>query len=124
MWLEDKHVAAADEPGVGTETRRSPLVLLGHHRMIIRDVGAAVDLVGKRLHHALDERRQREDLIEIRRHVAHADFDGAEIVVRTNVPPDLANRVDEYRSLSTSVFSTADSGLSDSCVGSSCGAGV
>ena len=35
--------------------------------------------------------------VQIARHVAHADFDRAEVVMRPHVPPDLADRVDEAR---------------------------
>ena len=66
-----------------------------HHRVAVVLIRAVVDLVGQRLHQALHERRQRQRVVEVARHVAHAHFDGAEVVVRPHVPPDLADRVDE-----------------------------
>jgi hypothetical protein len=60
-------------------------------------VRAGVDLLGDGVDEALHERGQGEHVVERRRQIAHAHFDGAEIVVRAYVPPDLADRVDESR---------------------------
>ena len=74
-----------------------PFVLPDHHGMTIVLISPFVDLVGQCLNQALNQRCDRESVLQIARHVADTHFDRAEVMVRPDVPPDFPNRIDKAR---------------------------
>ena len=63
--------------------------------MAIVLIGAAIDLLREVVDQTLDQGGETEDMVERRGHVADTDLDRAEVVVRPDIPPDLADRLDE-----------------------------
>ena len=60
-------------------------------------VSSLVNQCRECLDQTLDQRGDAQHIPQVAGHVTHTHLDGAEVMVRTNVPPDLANRIDEPR---------------------------
>ena len=84
-----------DDFGVESEAGGAPFVLLDHHGVAIALVHAVVDLVGEVGDEAVYEGGEGHGVVEVAGDVADADFNGAEVVVGADVPPDFADGVDE-----------------------------
>ena len=63
--------------------------------MVFRKKRSFVNVIGDRVDKTLNQRRQSEYMIQIWWNVAHANFDRTKVVVRSNVPPDFSNGIDE-----------------------------
>ena len=63
--------------------------------MAIVLISAIIDFVGEGFHKALHHSGDAEGVLEVARHIADANFDRAELMVRADIPPDLADSVDE-----------------------------
>ena len=79
--------------------RGEPLVLRRQHAVPARDLLAGLELLAVHLHDRLEERGDRDDVLEARDGVADAHLDRAEPRVRADVPPDVRVVRDAPRAL-------------------------
>ena len=77
-----------DQLAVEPVPRRQPLVLVEHLVRVVAELLAGVEVLGQLLDHRLDQRRQRERVLDVRLRVHRADLDRAEVRVRPHVVPE------------------------------------
>ena len=80
-----------DQFGVQPEALGAPEVLTDQHGVAIVLVGTGVDFIRQVGDQAVDQGGDGEGIVQRAGHVAHANFDGPEIVVRSDRPPDVAD---------------------------------
>jgi hypothetical protein len=76
---------------------REPLVLVEHLGRVVAEPLARLEVLGELLDHRLDQRRQRERVLDARLGVHGAHLDGAEVRVRADVVPEVGVVLDHAR---------------------------
>jgi hypothetical protein len=82
-------LAEVDELAVETEACRAPLVLLDERLRVDAKRHVVTPQLPELRHHRLKDRGDAHRLVHARAHIAHAELEGRELVMRPNVPPDL-----------------------------------
>ena len=92
-----RRVRQVHERALEPVARGEELVLVEHLVRVAGQLVALLELLAQLLHHRLDERRERERVLDARLRVHHADLDRAEVRVRPDVVPEVGVVLDRAR---------------------------